>query len=806
MEHVSASVRELIQFFFSEGDIAVTGPAAPILEEGVRIHGEIQNSRPEGYISEFPLKTVIEGEFVRLTVQGRIDGLILDESGLILEEIKSTSFPVEELDSETAESIFPEHWAQAKMYAAMLILKAAEDPQEIPFPLEFLAEPIAVRLTYFNRISGETAEIEKEFERGTLLEFYGLITEGYLEWVESIGEWQQIRSRSLPEIEFPFPAYRKGQELLVKEAEEAIRTETHLFVHAPTGIGKTVGILFPAIKSLQSTPGRKIFYLTAKSSGKEIAESTLQMLRDRGLRLKSITLTAKSRICFLRDQMDGDSPPCDPEICPYAKGYYGKVKHALKAVFDIENLTREAIEEFARDYQVCPFELSLDASLACDLIICDYNYVFDPRVRLIRYFQKKGNYLFLIDEVHNLIDRGRDMYSATIEKRDAMDLKKLLAASHKPMSLLMADLNSLCLAIGKELAGPSYFREFPSEIKPILEDWVKMFEWNIKTKRHMPPEAYDFYYKAQTFVKVMAQYGNAYRTLIKPSSRNLEITLSCIDPSSFLYKGMKMSKSSLLFSATLSPVEYHKNLISGGHGAVLELDSPFPKRNRRILLDPTISTYYKDRDRTSVQIARRLGAMALSKKGNYMAFFPSYAFLAQVEIYLRSEYGDRIRIETQTRGMGDEMRKDFLDLFGDSHRTSFLALSVMGGLFGEGIDLTGDKLKGAAIIGVGLPQIGPERDIIKGYFDEHLGSGFDYAYTYPGFCKVLQAAGRVIRTEQDTGIILYIGTRFARPQYLDLFPPHMYPDSQVRSQDDLITELHDFWEGTEEGPENENGE
>ncbi|MBN2508911.1 MAG: ATP-dependent DNA helicase, partial [Spirochaetales bacterium] len=801
MEHVTVSVRELVSFFFCEGDISLTGPAGPVLEEGVRIHGELQKDRPGEYIPEYPVATVKEGEYVRLKIQGRIDGLIPEAQGLVIEEIKSTSFPLEaleEMNIPEAQAAFPEHWAQAKLYGALLIRMGAQDPAGIPFPLELLSRPVTLRLLYAERLSGETVEMEQTFTSDDLTDFFNVITDGYLEWAESIGEWQHIRSRSLPSIRFPFPAYRPGQEVLIREAEEAITNSGMLYIHAPTGIGKTVGVLFPAIKSLKEAHGRKIFYLTAKSSGKEIAEKTLSLLRDRGLRLKSITLTAKSRICFLRNEFEGESPPCDPEICPYAKGYYGKVKQALKAVFDTENLTREVIEDYARNYQVCPFELSLDASLACDLIICDYNYVFDPRVRLVRYFQKRGKYLFLVDEAHNLIDRGRSMFSATIEKRDAMALKKVLAASHKPMAQRMGDLNSLFLAIGRELRGPSFFREYPEELKPILDDWVKMFDWNIKTRRHMPPEAYDFYYTAQAFLKVLSNYSEAYRTLIQPrTGRNMSITLSCIDPSAFLLKGLKLASSSLLFSATLTPIDYHKNLISAGKGAVLELDSPFPKEHRRIILDPTISTLYRDRDRNGVHIARRLGAMALARQGNYMAFFPSYAFLAQVELHLRREYGDRLRIETQTRSMGDGERSDFLSLFDNPRHTSLLALSVMGGLFGEGIDLTGDKLKGAAVIGVGLPQLGPERDIIKDYFDEHANTGFDYAYTYPGFCKVLQAAGRVIRTETDTGVILYIGSRFSRPSYLDLFPGHMYPDCRVTSQDDMISSLHEFWDSIE---------
>ena len=789
MEKITASVHDIVNFFFAEGDIFLTGPSGPLMEEGTVRHTQIQKAAPEGYIAEFPVECSIDGEYVELVVKGRIDGILPGKNGILLEEIKTTGTPLELLNEETR----PDHWAQAKIYAAMLIFAASDSPEGLPFPCELLDRDIVISLCYFNRGSQDIRRLEQTADKKELVSFFECITEGYLEWAESIGQWHQRKTRSLPEVEFPFPSFRKGQELLCEEAGEAVKERKHLYIHAPTGIGKTAGVLYPAVKSLQARPDRKIFYLTAKSSGKETAEKTLEIMREGGLELKSLTLTAKSRICFILDEFGGDSPPCDPEICEYAKGHYRRVKDALKASFDEPNLSRELIEAYAREYRVCPFEFSLDAALTADVIICDYNYVFDPRVRLIRFFKKAGDYIFLIDEVHNLIDRGRNIFSASVEKREVLQLKRIQKDSNPAMSKLLGHINGLFISIGKAVPGNAWFSDYPDELKHYLGEWIQMFEWALKHKRRLESEAYDFYYNAIAFVRVLNQYNAAYRTLVSNTKRNLVITLSCIDPGEFLLKGIKLSKSSLMFTATLSPVDYHTELISCGEGAVLELDSPFPRENRIILADTSISTKYRDRQRTAPLIADRIACCVQASKGKYMAFFPSYAYLQLVEGCLKDDYPGLFRIETQTKGMGDEERKDFLGLFDEEYDTSLLVLGVMGGLFSEGIDLKGDKLKGAIIVGVGLPQIGPDRDIIKMYFNEKSGKGFEYAYTYPGFSKVLQAAGRVIRTEEDTGVILYIGSRFGEPRYMDLFPDHMKPDMYVRSKEQIEDALSEFW-------------
>ncbi len=769
------AVRELIEYVLRSGDLVseFLGSSRPV--EAIRAHQKIQNSRPDTYQPEVSISHQVETDQFRLNISGRIDGVYTEPDRTTIEEIKTTARNPAYFEKNEN----PLHWGQVKTYA--YIYGHARGLDEI-----------VTQLTYCQIDSGEIHEIKRSFGIPELEVFFKELVARYLEWAATIIDWCDRRDESIRELDFPFANYRSGQRQMAVEAYRTIRNNGQLLVQAATGIGKTIAVLYPAVKSLAEEISQKIFYLTARTTGRIVAEKALEELRTNGLRLKSVTLTAKDKICFCPDSA------CNPDECEYARGHYDRINDAVKSIFAKDAFSREQIVDTARAFRVCPFEFSLELSIWADCIICDYNYVFDPRVYLRRFFQEQnGDYIFLIDEAHNLVDRSREMFSAEIFKQPLLDIRRQLKNELPHIFKSLGRINAWLVKARKkceESGNPLAEKSLPDELTPLLRGFLFITErWlsqNIKT--HFRDGLLELYFAASGFVRVADQYDECYTTCYEKIGKDLKLKLFCVDPSVHLEKAMSRCQTVIFFSATMTPMDYFKQILGCDPTAHhLILHSPFPGENLGLFISDQISTYYRHRDRTVSQVSQAISALVEQKKGNYLLYFPSYAYMLKVYHAFTAENPQTETI-LQKPGMTEPEREAFLKRFAQDNLQRRVGFAVMGGIFGEGIDLVGDRLLGVVVVGVGLPGISLERELIKEYFNNALGAGFEYAYTYPGINRVLQAAGRVIRTEKDRGVVLLIDQRYARFQYKSLLREEWNP---VRTPDNrqLADGLQKFW-------------
>jgi DNA excision repair protein ERCC-2 len=769
------AVRELIEHVLRSGDLVseFLGSSRPV--EAIRAHQKIQNSRPDTYQPEVSISHQVETHQFRLNINGRIDGVYSEPDRTIIEEIKTTTRnPVYFEKNEN-----PIHWGQVKTYA--YIYGQARGLDEI-----------STQLTYYQIDSDEILEIKRTFSIKELEVFFKELVVRYLEWAASIIDWSDRRAESIRDLEFPFAIYRSGQRQMAVDAYRTIRHNGQLLVQAATGIGKTIAVLYPAVKSLAEEISQKIFYLTARTTGRLVAEKALDELRVNGLRLKSVTLTAKDKICFCPDSA------CHPDECDYARGHYDRINDAVKSIFVKDAFTREEIVDTARAFQVCPFEFSLELSVWADCIIGDYNYVFDPRVYLRRFFQEEnGDYIFLIDEAHNLVDRSREMFSAEIFKQPLLNMRRQIKNELPHIFKSLGRINAWLVKARKkceESGNPLAEKSLPDELIPLLRGFLFITErWlsqNVKTP--FREGLLELYFAVSGFIRVADQYDECYTTCYEKIGQDLKLKLFCVDPSVHLEKVMSRCQTAIFFSATMTPMDYFKQILGCDQSAHhLILHSPFPGENLGLFICDQISTYYRHRDRTVSQVSQAISALVEQKKGNYLLYFPSYAYMLKV---YHAFTADNPQTDTilQTSGMAEPERETFLKRFSQDNLQTLVGFAVMGGIFGEGIDLVGDRLLGVVVVGVGLPAISLERELIKEYFNNALGAGFEYAYTYPGINRVLQAAGRVIRTEKDRGVVLLIDQRYARFQYKSLLREEWDP-VWARDTRQLADSLQDFW-------------
>ncbi len=633
------------------------------------------------------------------------------------------------------------------------------------------------------------------FARSQLDNFLEQFQQYFSNWVYSQKNWTELRDSSINSLSFPYPSLRTGQNELMAAVYRTIRDSSLLFSNAPTGIGKTLAVLFPAIKSMGEGHTDKIFYLTAKTIARRVAEKALDQMRDKGLHLKSITLTAKEKICLC------PGTDCDPDVCPYLVNYPERSRMAQKAASSLEAFTRPVVEDLASKYRVCPFELSLDLSLECDCIIADYNYVFDPRIYLKRYFDHpSGNYTFLIDEAHNLVDRGREMYSAALSLGSLRQLANEIAFAAEDLSHSIRRISGFLEQCSSGLGNRSgaMEEEAPLDILPLLSDAVSRADQVLQTKEYIPSreDLISFLLQGLDFLRVINEYyDDRFRTYMEKKEGDFVLKLFCLDPSHLLRQVLDKGKASVFFSATLLPISYFIRLLGGDMDSDrLLLSSPFPRENLCLMVHHGISTRYRNRGNSYDAIAACIRAVTEGKTGNYLVFFPSYRYMH--EVYRRfSLMCAHIHVFQQRSEMPEREREVFLSQFSTYGMTTKVGFAVLGGIFSEGIDLTGEHLSGAVIVGVGLPQICLERDILRYYFHERDEHGYEYAYMFPGMNKVLQASGRVIRTETDRGIVLLIDDRLVSPGYRELFPDDWDPVMYVKSDKEVERIVHEFWEG-----------
>lgn len=755
------SVRNLVEFIFREGDIDNRADRLNVnaMQEGSRLHRKIQKNMGGGYRAEVPLAITIEATDYRLTVEGRADGIFFaaEENIWYVDEIKGVSRNPEALDGPVYV-----HQAQAMCYAYIYAEQNGLDR-------------IGVQMTYCSLDDGmESAprRFRVEYEFAKLEEWFGALMERYRKWADFQVQWKRRRQESIRFLEFPF-AYREGQRQLVGDVYRSILREKTLFLQAPTGVGKTVSTIFPAVKAVGEGLADRIFYLTAKTITATVAKETFGLLRERGYTAKTIQLTAKEKLCVCEEMN------CNPIDCPRALGHFDRVNDA---VFDLlqksDTFTREEILAQAQAYNVCPFELSLDVATWADNILCDYNYVFDPNVYLKRFFAEggKGDYIFLVDEAHNLVERSREMYSAEIVKNEVLAVKRVIRGYDRELERLLEKCNRELLAMRRECETYLVYENISALVFQLLRLASRMEEF-LEKPMEFPERrsVLELYFAVRNFLRIYDLVDEHYVIYAQAEEERFSVKLFCVDPSANLQACVDKARAAVFFSATLLPVNYYKKLLSTRtDDYAIYAESTFLASQRLILFGKDVSTKYTRRNPAEYKkIARYILALVQAKIGNYMAFFPSYRLMQEVCNCLREEIeesGTNLAILCQTSNMREEEREEFLAAFEEEREETLVAFCVMGGIFGEGIDLKNDRLIGAVIVGTGLPQVSNEREILKKYYDERGGQGFDYAFRYPGMNKVLQAAGRVIRTAEDRGVVLLLDERFLQPEYLPLFP------------------------------------
>lgn len=796
---IRISVRSLVEFILRSGDIDNRKKAAPdqAMAEGGRIHRMIQRRMGGDYHAEVTLRYVWNTPTYDLVVEGRADGVI-DGEVTTIDEIKGTYRELQKMKEPVAV-----HLAQAKCYA---FLYASRQDQA----------RMKVRMTYCNMETEELRFFSYEYGRKELEDWFFGILEEYQKWADYGCKWKEIRTASIRALAFPY-AYREGQKELATYVYRSIFHERKLFIEAPTGVGKTLSTVFPAVKAVGENKAERIFYLTAKTITRTVADHTFQLLREKGLQFKTVILTAKEKICFLEET------ECNPAACPYANGHYDRINDAMyDLLIHEDHYSREKIEEYALKHQVCPFEMSLDMSLYSDGIICDYNYAFDPHVYLKRFFGEKssageaaGGHIFLIDEAHNLVDRAREMYSAVLVKEDFLALKKAVKGCDDKMGQLLERCSRALLPLKRACGGcrvVENIEDFVIAVERLSERMETYLEDADDSDVRM--QVLEFYFEISHFLAIYDRRDDNYVTYTQlEEDGSFLLKLFCVNPSVNLRECMERARSTILFSATFLPIQYYKGLL-GGEEEDYEVyaKSAFDPRKKALFIGSDVTSRYSRRSRTEYyNIALYIREITRMRYGNYLIFFPSHAFLQNVyEIYEECFLDEGVEeCLIQSEYMDEAAREAFLarfegndgcDLDGAIHmeieeeeEKGLLGFCVLGGIFSEGIDLKHDSLIGAIIVGTGLPQVCNERELLKQYFDGMGKNGFDYAYRYPGMNKVLQAAGRVIRTAEDVGIVALLDDRFLHASYQHLFPRE-WEEYEAVTAPGVAKRVERFWD------------
>ena len=779
---VRISVRNLVEFILRNGDL-VSGSGTSDKEamlKGSRLHRKIQKQMGSHYQPEVSLKKDTEYDDLILRVEGRADGIFLQDEQFCIDEIKGVYKKLELMEEPVLV-----HRAQALCYAWIYL-----DAHDL--------EKIDIQMTYAHLDTEVIKRFRETLTRAELKQWYEELTDSYHKWLAYQIEWRKKRNESMENLEFPF-AYRKGQRKMVSGIYHAISKKEQIFIQAPTGVGKTMSAVFPAVRAIGQGMAETVFYLTARTITRTVAQDAFEILRDRGLLFKVITITAKEKLCFC------DKPECDPEKCPYAKGHYDRINDAVYELWTTEqSFDRETLLRHAQKWQVCPFEMSLDLAVWMDGVICDYNYVFDPNVCLKRFFGENvsGNYLFLIDEAHNLVDRGREMYSASICLNDVIETRKFVKPYSqklwKKLGKVKKQMEELRQNCGEwkveENAGvlPISLLSVQGELDQFLEE---------SPAQEVVDGILDFYFEVRDFLNISELVDDNYvvYTAFDENGR-FYMKLFCVNPAENLQKCLDKGNSTVFFSATLLPLQYYRKMLSTrSENFGMYVESPFEQKKRCLMICRDVSSKYTRRGYEEYRkIAEYIARMSWQKKGNYMVFFPSYRLMEDVYQVYQDEFSvSWVRCISQHASMTELEREEFLEEFTEETEETLVGFCVMGGIFSEGIDLIGDRLIGAAVVGTGLPQINCEREILKGYYDEKGEQGFDYAYRYPGMNKVLQAAGRVIRTKEDTGAILLMDERFLNRDYRNLFPRE-WNDACTCKLGNVEKHLQAFWDVSEE--------
>lgn len=757
---IAISVRTLVEFLLRSGNIDNRrkggGRDTELMLEGANAHRMIQRSQGSEYRSEVMLRDVIMREGYDIIVEGRADGIIYGET-IIIDEIKSSHKELRFIKAPD-----PVHLAQAKCYAYM-------------YASQNNLSSITVRMTYVNLTDHDYKYFYEDYTIEEITKWYTDLLEQFYKWADFSYYWKGVRNRSIEGLKFPF-VYRTGQRELIGQVYKSLTSQQKLFIQAPTGVGKTIASMYPALKAMGEGRCEKIFYLTAKTITRTVASDCLKLLREQPFSFKSVVITARDKICPL------ENPECNPDVCAYAKGHYDRINDALyELLTESDNCSREDVEAISLKHRVCPFELNLDMTLFADAVICDYNYVFDPNVYLKRFFADgiKGNYYFLVDEAHNLVDRAMEMYSAQLIKEEFLEVRRIVKEKDEALGRHLNKINKIFLEYKRGCEDVEVLDSIDTLILSLdrlygrLEDFLDTFDHFDEREVVL-----NFFFEVRHFINMFENMGKndyvCYAQLLEDG--RFMIKLLCADPSDSLKRCYDRSLSTLLFSATLLPIKYYKQMLGGmSHDPAVYAQSVFDPARRGLFVARDVTSKYTRRGYDEyARMARYISEIVSKRSGNYLIFLPSHAMLDQVfDIYTDLYYEENQEYVIQSSSMGETEREEFISRFENNVRESgktLLGFCVLGGIFSEGIDLKRDALIGTIIIGTGLPMVAQERNLLKERYSESGYDGFAYAYRYPGMNKVLQAAGRVIRTAEDIGIVALLDERFLMREYMSMFP------------------------------------
>lgn len=772
MDKIVLSVHQLVDFLLRKGDIDSRVFNAETMQEGTRIHLRYQSIQDGTYQSEVALETSIEYEEFIFVLQGRADGIIHQKDRYIIDEIKSTNDDLEHFYLTQGEW----HLGQALCYGYMFAEKNDLDE-------------VGIRLTYISQIDGQKLIKDFVFSYISLQQKVLEFIKNYLKFYRIITDHHKQRILTSEKLTFPFENYRNGQREVAKYVYKVASDGGLFFFEAPTGTGKTMSTLFPSVKTFSDDENEKIFYLSAKNQGKLVAHEAMKILTKNGLDAYSIVLSSREQMCQC------EKANCNPDECEFAKGYYDKINSVIEQILINEKcIDQNTIFKYSLLHGICPFESQLDVSTFCDVIICDYNYLFDPLVYLKRFFEEgKRPYFALIDEAHNLSERTKGMYTIAIEKNKILALqssfRKYRAISLKrALKRIIIDLDNLATDENYQIFPGDFPLKFYDDLDSLFSSMQQINKEHIE---YVNDEFSEVFRMIIRFLKIHDYLDDNFVTYIERSYDDIKFYIRLLDSKDLISQTLKKIRGAVMFSATLTPIDYYIETLGGNKETpYLRLDSPFDQKNLCLLVRSDISTTYKNRDTSYDAISESIKAVIKNKVGNYLVFFSSYQYLKNVLEHYDVEEENLI---VQDKDMKAKDREKFLANFSENPQKTTVGFAVLGGVFSEGIDLVSDRLIGAIVVGVGLPLVSFERDLIKKHYDELGVSGFDYAYTNPGKNKVMQAAGRVIRSDTDRGVVLLIDERFIYFKYRDLFKTEWSHYKVVKSVDEIDYHLKRFW-------------
>ncbi len=764
-------VGKLVDFACRSGDLAAGPTPGPSANEGIRAHQALQRQLAGEYQSEVEVKTTLLRGRQEVELCGRVDLLNTEHEPVIIAEIKTCHGDPARLPPAQTQL----HWSQLKVYGFCYLRM-------------FPAQRIRLRMIWFDALSQQSHQQSIDFELLELEAFCNAALDRYLRWLEVITELERASRQAASALDFPFGEFRSGQRSMAAAVFRCLRDGNELLCEAPTGIGKTVSALFPAVKALGHDHIDKIVYLTAKNSGRQVAWDTVSLMRDRGLQLPTLVLQAKAAACPCQN---GDCELGAEEQCPRTIGFYDRLPAARLQLIESGLMSSDAVSRVAEQHRLCPFELALQLLPWASLVICDYNYVFDPLVRLGWFADNDARVALVVDEAHNLVDRARQMYCAQISRRDARLGAASCKTSRPALSRKLASVSRALDRSQTDMASNERVSDSPpAAIGRAIDRLFDALARDQANGSRPPPDQADWLRALFRYRHIADIFGPHHRCITHREQTHLTVKLACLNAAGYLQQSYKFFHAVVAFSATLRPTNFYREALGmAAQCQSLTLPSPFAREHLGSFIYEAIDTRYQHRAHSIGPIADLVQQVYESQPGNYLVFFPSHHYLQLVSEEFARRYSDTPLI-CQRAQSDDAAREQFLQQFQPGERT--LGFAIMGGVFGEGIDYHGDSLIGAIVIGVGLPGLSTEQELIRQDFDDEGLNGFDFAYRFVGLGRVLQAAGRVIRRESDRGIVVLVDRRFAQQQYLSLLPDHWQP-RRCNSRQQLHDGLAQFW-------------